>query len=206
MVGLFPFMIKLIMLQYFPLLGAVINLLGSATYFFDTLKGTSKPNRVTWGMWSIAPLIAAAAALSAGVRWPVLPVFMSGFVPLLIFLASFYNPKAYWKLGTFDYLCGLSSALALLLWYFTKEPIVAIIFAMASDFFAGFPTVIKSWRFPYTETGLAYVAGLLSCLTAFPAITRWTFSAYGFPLYLVFMNTLLLTSVFLSRRLKVKSV
>jgi hypothetical protein len=61
----------------------------------------------------------------------------------LIFLASFVNKKAYWKLEKFDYICGISSALALLLWWLTKEPAIAIVFAIISDAFAAIPTLIK---------------------------------------------------------------
>jgi len=114
------------MLQYIVLLGAVANLAGGFVYIKATLRGETKPNRVTWLIWSVAPLIATVAGLSDGVRWAVLPVFMSGFVPLLVFIVSFVNPKSYWKLEKFDYICGACSILALVLWGITKEPLVAI--------------------------------------------------------------------------------
>src|SRR5579883_2007596 len=91
------------MLQYLVLVGAAVNATGSARYIRDTLRGGTKPNRVTYLMWGIAPLIAAAAAWSRGVTWAVLPVFMSGFCPLMVFLSSFVNGQAYWKLGKLDY-------------------------------------------------------------------------------------------------------
>jgi hypothetical protein len=51
-----------------------------------------------------------------------LPVFMAGFSPLLIFIASFLIKKAHWKPSTFDYACGALSSLALILCYLTKDP------------------------------------------------------------------------------------
>jgi hypothetical protein len=50
-------------------------------------------------------MIATGAALSDGVRRAVLPVFISGFGPFLIFVSSFVNKKAYWKLEKSDYIC-----------------------------------------------------------------------------------------------------
>src|SRR5215475_4676262 len=120
------------MLHYLVLVGAAINAAGSSRYIRDTLRGTTQPNRVTYLMWGIAPLIATAAALSKGVTWAVVPVFMSGFCPLMVFLSSFVNRSGYWKLGTLDYLCGVVSALALILWALTAQPIIAIILAMTS--------------------------------------------------------------------------
>lgn len=174
--------------EWLVFIGATAQLIGIIYYIKETLRGNTKPNKVTWLMWAVAPLIAAFAAFSDGVGWSVLPVFMAGFGPLLVFIISFANPKAYWKLERFDYLCGLCSLLALALWGITKEPVIAIVFAIASDGFAAVPTLIKLWKFPETETVHPFTAGLFSALTSFVAINLWGFSAYAFPAYLVAIN------------------
>ena len=194
------------LLQYIVIFGAIVLLLGAVSYVKETVEGNTKPNRVTWLMWSVAPMIASAAAFSSGVRWAALPVFMSGFGPLLVFIASFVNPKSYWKLGRFDYLCGACSILALLLWAITKEPIVAILFAIASDGFAAIPTLVKSWRYPETETVDAYVAGLFSAVTSFFAIRYWSVAEFAFPAYLVILDLCLIFAIFRRRFIKTRTV
>jgi hypothetical protein len=186
-------------LQYLVFVGAAVQLVGVISYIKETLKGNTKPNKVTWLLWSVAPLIATFAAISSGVKWSVLPVFMSGFGPLLVLLASFVNKNSYWKLEKFDYLCGLCSVLALVLWGITKEPAIAIIFAIASDAFAAVPTLIKSWKFPETETIDAYTTGLFNSLTSFAAIKMWSFAEVAFPVYLVIVNSSLIFSVLRKR-------
>ncbi len=179
------------MFQYLPylvFLGAAVQLVGIFLYIKETLAGDTKPNRITWLMWAVAPLIATAAAIADGVTWAVIPVFMAGFGPLLILAASFVNRNSYWKLETFDYFCGACSVLALVFWWLTQEPNIAIIFAIASDGFAAIPTLIKSWKYPETETTHAYTAGLFSALTSFAAIKTWSFSSYAFPAYLVIVT------------------
>ena len=187
------------MLKYLVILGAIVSLFGSLYYIKETLKGNTKPNKVTWFLWSLAPLIATAAALADGVRLSVLPVFMSGFCPLLVFLFSFVNKNSYWKLEKFDYVCGTFSLLALILWGITKEPIVAIIFAIFSDGFACVPTIVKAWKFPETETGTPFITGLFSVFTGFFAIKIWNFSSLAFPVYLVMANLILIFSVYRKR-------
>jgi hypothetical protein len=190
------------MIQYLPYLvfvGAAVQLAGVISYIKETIKGNTKPNKVTWLLWSVAPLIATFAALADGVRWSVLPVFMSGFGPLLVLLASFVNKKSYWKLEKFDYLCGLCSVLALVLWGITKEPVIAIVFAIASDAFAAIPTLMKSWKYPETETVDAYTTGLFNSLTSFAAIKMWSFAEVAFPVYLCIVNSSLIISVFRKR-------
>jgi hypothetical protein len=191
-------------LQYFVILGAIVQLVGVFSYIKETIKGDTKPNRVTWLLWSIAPIIASIAAFSDGVRLSALPVFMAGFGPLLVFIASFVNKNAYWKLEKFDYLCGIFSILALVLWMITKEPIVAIIFAILSDGFAAIPTLVKSWNHPETETVDAFTTGLFNSLTSFFAIKIWNFSSLAFPIYLVIVNTLLIMAI-LRKKLTPKS-
>lgn len=183
------------MLQYLVFLGAAVNMYGAFAYIRDTVRGKTKPNRVTWLMWAVAPLIATVAALSNGVGWAVLPVFMAGFVPLLVFIASFINPNSYWKLGALDYVCGLFSALALVLWGITKEPNIAIVFAIASDGLAAFPTLVKSWKHPETESAIVYTTGLFNALTSFAAIKLWGFSELAFPIYLVIATSSLTVAV-----------
>lgn len=177
------------MLQYLVFLGAAVNVFGIVSYIKDTLRGQTKPNRITWLLWSVAPLIATAAVLSGGFSWVVLPIFMAGFGPLLVLIASFANPNSYWKLGVLDYVCGLFSVLALVFWWITKEANIAIVFAIASDGFAAVPTLIKSWKHPETESIIAYAAGLFSALTSFAAIKIWGFSELAFPIYLVITNS-----------------
>ncbi len=184
------------LLPYLVLIGAGVQFLGGLSYVKATARGETKPNRMSWLMWAIAPFIGTAAALSDGVTWAALPVFMVGFMPLFVLIASFKNKDAYWKLETFDYFCGACSVLALILWRVTHQPDIAIIFAILSDTFAAVPTLIKSWHHPDTESGEIYAAGLFGALTSFAAIHTWTFSSYAFPIYLVFINSSLTFAVY----------
>lgn len=79
--------------ENFVILGAVIAAIGSLSYLIDTIKGKAKPNRVTFFLWTLAPMIAFAAEIKQGVGMQSLITFMVGFSPLLIFLASFTNKK-----------------------------------------------------------------------------------------------------------------
>jgi hypothetical protein len=183
------------MLEYLVFVAAFATLLATFAYVRSMFKGGAKPNRVSWFMWSIAPFIATAAAVSNGVGWAALPVFMSGLSPFIIFAASFISKKAQWALSSFDYACGVLSVLALVLWYVTKDPNVAIVFAMASDGLASIPTLTKAWNHPETEIAWPFIVGVFNAATSFSAITVWTFAAYAFPAYLIIINFLLLLAL-----------
>lgn len=187
------------MIEYLVFVTAFISLFGAMKYIHSMFKGGAKPNRMTWFMWTAAPFISTAAAVSTGVGWSVLPVFMSGFTPFLILLSSFFIRGAYWKLKRFDYVCGVLSASAIVLWVVTSDPNIAIILSISSGTFATIPTLMKTWRHPETESSAPYVLGLVCTLSSFTSMTMWTFSEYAFPVYLVINTVIMIFAVYRKR-------
>lgn len=158
--------------------GAALNLWGSGTYVWHTIQGKAKPNRVSWFLWALAPLVAFGAMLSEGVS-PLdgLMTFMVGFGPLLVFITSFVNKKSVWKITRFDMVCGALSLLGLLGWVLTRTGNVAIFFSIMADGLAIIPTLVKSWNEPETESHIVYRNGALSAGITLLALDTYGFSA-----------------------------
>ncbi len=177
--------------ERFIILGTILTLYGGLIYFLDTLKGKTKPNRVSWFIWSLAPLVAFYAEIRQGVGLQSLFTFIVGFVPLMVFIASFLNKKSIWKIGSLDVVCGVLSVFGIILWQITKEVNIAIALSIVADAIACIPTIIKSYHFPETENYQAYfmsfIAGCITLLT----IKVWSFEQYGFPLYILAVSLIL---------------
>ncbi len=187
-------------IHWLVVISACISITGSAAYIRDTLKGTTKPNRVSWFFWALAPILGTAAAISAGADlWATVRVFLAGFMPLLVFLASFWNLRSYWKLSAFDIACGACSAVALSVWILAGSPRAAILLLAIGDGFASLPTLRKAWRFPETETGITYLLALVSVLLIVPSIPEWSIENSAFQIYLIIANTLLFFTVYRKR-------
>jgi hypothetical protein len=162
---------------------------GSISYIRDTLRGVTKPNRVSWALWAFAPLAGAFIAASNGAEpWSVVRGFAAGFFPLLIFLCSFFNPLSYWRLGWFDYACAATSMISFYIWLRMGAPTEAILFLVLADFLASFPVIVKAWRYPETETGITYLLGIPIFLLNVPAIQVWNVENAAFQLYLFALN------------------
>ncbi|ABW29288.1 hypothetical protein [Acaryochloris marina] len=190
-------MLGISLIHWLVILSVLISAAGAFAYIRDTLAGKTKPNRVSWSMWALSPLISTAAALSAGAAgWPTLRVFIAGLLPLLIFFASFVNKRSYWKMGVFDLSCGAFSLLAVILWAAIASPQLAILCAIIGDIFASFPTLIKTWKYPDTETGAMFFASLLSVLLVLPSIPVWNIANAAFQVHLLIMSSLLLFAVY----------
>lgn len=164
----------------FVIISVLLTVWGSLDYLVATLKGRVKPNRVTWFLWSLAPLVAFGGQLSEGVGWPSLMTFAVGFCPLAIFIASFIAKEAKWHLSAFDYVCGGLSLLGLLGWVITKDGIVAITFALIADILAGIPTLVKAWKAPETESYFVYLLTVAAAAITLLTLEQWTFAHYSF--------------------------
>lgn len=173
------------------ILGLVIQALGTLKYFIETIQGKVKPNRITFLLWTLAPLIAFAAEIKQGVGIQSLITFSVGFSPLLILIASFLNKKSVWKLSYFDFICGFLSLMGLALWYITRVGNLAITFSILADGLAALPTIIKTYYYPETENGWLYFATTISVVLTLLTIKTWNFAHWGFPFYLLIANLII---------------
>ncbi len=193
-------MFTLSWIHWLVILSAFISVAGASVYIRDTLAGRTKPNRVTWSLWATAPLIGAAAAIASGAAfWAVVRVFLAGFMPLLIFLASFINRQSYWRINRFDLGCGSLSVAALFVWVAADAPQAAILLAAAADGFAAIPTLTKAWRFPETETGAMFIGSFLSSVLVMPSIPEWNIENAAFTIYLCGASGLMLFAIYRKR-------
>lgn len=183
--------------HWLVVLSVCISITGSIAYIRDTIKGTTKPNKVSYFVWALAPLLGTGAALDAGADfWATVRVFISGLVPFATLMVSFFNPQSYWKLSIFDWLCGAFALIALGFWLLAGSPVIAVLLLAIADGFALIPTLIKTWRYPETETGYAFVAGLIAVLLVLPSIPVWNIENSAFQIYLLIANIALIVAVY----------
>jgi hypothetical protein len=175
----------------FVILGTLISAIGSLSYLIDTLKGKVKPNRVSFLLWSIAPLIAVAAMLKQKVGLQSLMTFSTGFLPLTIFIASFINKKSEWKITKFDLICGVLSLFGLALWLITKVGNIAIFFSIVADGLAAVPTIIQSYKYPETQSGWPWIATSFGVLLTLLTLDTITFTNSGFNIYILIVNIII---------------
>jgi len=181
------------------------NFLGALIYAKDTYQGKAKPNRVSFFLWALTTFIGTAAAIyDNGWHWAVLPVFTAGLCSFTIFLISFFAKGSPWILRPSDFVCGILSLLALVLWKITEQPAVAILFAILSDFLATAPTLKKSWTNPETETPFPYILGSFCPATSFLVAKTWSFSEIAFPAYLFVASLSIALTIYYRRSVQVR--
>ena len=161
----------------FVILAAVLSVVGSATYVRDTLRGTTSPHRVTWGLWALEGILAYLVEIQQHVGAASLMTLSLGLTPLVIFVVSFKNPHAAWKIDVVDVVCGVVSLGGLVFWAVVNEPTVALVSFVVADFIAALPTYRKSWHSPESETPRTFVMGAL--YTGITLLTLRNFTTAG---------------------------
>lgn len=155
--------------EYYAIIGAVIGSLGGCYYLYETIVGKAQPNRITWLLWGLFPLIIFVAQRAQGVKDISWTSFGAGFLPLLVVIASFFNKNAYWKSQRRDYLLMAAAIIGIILWAITDDPNLALLFSLVADMLASVPTLIKAYRHPRSESWIAYAIstfGFGMCLIA----------------------------------------
>ena len=181
---------------YIACITVTIQFIGVFFYIRAMVRGTTKPNRVTWIIWALAPLIGTWLAWKAGAGLSILPVFMAGFNPILVLIASFIIKNGYWHITKLDIVCGILALFSLFLWIMTSNFSISILFAILSDGLAALPTIIKSFKYPETESASAYAGGVIANTLGLTIIKEWTFPIYSFGIYNILVNVILVLAIY----------
>jgi len=177
--------------EYFAIVSALVSSTGGLYYLYKTITGKTRPNRTTWLLWGLLPMIAFVAQRAQGVEAMSWITFAAGLISFLIVLASFLNKKAYWKTKPRDYYIAAGAICGITLWLVTDNPNLAILFMLAADFLASLPTILKSYQYPETESWVAYAISTLGFGIGMLSIQSYTFENSAFVIYLFVVSGLL---------------
>jgi len=174
--------------EYFAIVGAIIGSLGGFYYLYETIVGKAQPNRITWLLWGIFPMVIFVAQRVQGIDSLSWASFAAGFVPFLIVAASFVNKKAYWKSERRDYYLMGAAVVGIILWAITGNPNLALLFALLADILAGIPTLIKSYSHPQSESWIAYSISTVGFGISLLSVQTYNFETAAFVAYLFLLN------------------
>lgn len=183
------------------MLSGVVGVASLIPYITDMVRGDTRPNAVSFFLWTALEAIAFVAQLKAGASWSIVFVGVTVFNTAIITILALagYGYRAY---GKFDAWCAFFCVAALVLWQMSGNPVVAIAFAIVADFCAALPTIKKVWREPHSEHAFAW--SLISISGALGVFSTEILNAanLAFPVYVVVANTLVFSLIFLGQTRK----
>ncbi len=178
-------------------LGGFITIFDAAPYVRDTLRGTTRPHRGAWLIWTSLSLVALASNDADGAVWSRLPLAAQaiGCVAILVLAIrrgeGGVSPPELATLGV--------AALGVVGWITLSDPTLATAAVIVADLMGGLMMLPKTWRDPDSETAITYVLGTVVGVCTLIAVDGWKASLIAYPLYYVVIN-LLISAVIIGRR------
>lgn len=170
---------------FLGLLAQFILAVSILPYTISIFRGTVKPNRISWFIWSVIGfafwLITPATADEVTKMLTV--IFMIN--PTVIFILTLFKGKYIQpdRLEVFSLIVGLS---AILVWYFYRQSsgVFPISMAIFADFCALLPTLRFVFISPDEEAPLAWICFFLGSLIAVFGIEQYTLESLLLPVYM----------------------
>lgn len=179
-------------------LGIGVAILSYVLYFRDIAQGKTKPHAFSWFVWSILEIIGFGVLLSAQAgpgAW------ITGCSALFTFTIAMIGLKQKVQQYTItDWIALTLALLAIILWWLTKQPAIAIILVATADTLGFIPTFRKSYHQPWQESISMYALSALKYVFALLALDQYAFTTVFYQGILVCMNSAFITLSIIRRK------
>lgn len=174
------------MLEVIGILAGILSAISYIPYVKDTLWGTTKPERASWLIWSVLTSIAFFTLLAKGATASLWEVGVEVVAVTVVFFLSLHFGVGGTSRRDIIILC--IAALGLVLWYFTKEPAIALFISIGIDATGTIPTLIKSYQDPGSETLTTWILVCISGFLAMIAVGSFNIALLSYPFYIFAAN------------------
>ena len=161
------------------LLSVALSCIGYSRYFWHIFKKQTKPHAFSWIVWGLTAAIAFFAQRSdaAGAG-----AWITGFSALTFFaIAAWAVFRGERDIRRSDWWTFTGALAAIPLWYFTGNPLGAVILVTAIDTLGYYPTFRKAYCKPHEETALTHGLDVLKFIPALFAMDNFTVITLLYP-------------------------
>lgn len=174
------------MLQTLGLISGVLSIITYVPYVRDIFKLKTKPQRATWFIWMVLSVIAFFAQVAEGATHSLWLVGVQTCGVLVIFLLSIKFGIG--GLVSRDFLALFAAGIALVLWYYTSNAVLALFIAIVVDAIGASLTILKAYRDPESETMSTWLLSGTAGIFATLAVGSFDYVLLAFPVYVIFIN------------------
>ncbi len=190
-------------MSYKDLLGIIAIALTFIAYFPYIrliIKGTVKPHVFSWIIWGTTTFVVFLAQLQDNGGAGAWPIGVSGVITIFIAVLA-YIKRADIRITRADRLFFLSAMSSLPLWYFTSDPLWAVVILTTVDTFGFGPTVRKVYIHPYSESLLFFLLFAIRNIIAIGALENYSATTLLFPVVTAVACLLLIVMAAFRRRM-----
>lgn len=192
--------------ELFSATAIVLTFIAFIPYIRSILNGQTKPHVFSWLIWGSTTFIVFLAQLSDDAGVGAWPIGISGLITLYVaFLA--YRIKTDISITGSDWLFLTLAFSALPFWYFTQDPVWAVIILTVVDLLGFGPTYRKAYHQPYEENIWFYSLFAMRNSLVVLALEHYSITTALFPASIACASLLLILLILFRRqRLKPGSI
>lgn len=183
-----------------PVLGIIAICLGLAAYAFyisGILKNQTKPHAFSWLLWTLTTAIVFIAQFTKGGGSGSWSTGFTCTVCLAIGIISLFKYDKAYTLSDITFI-GIA-LLALLPWFFTKNPTTSVVLIASIDVIGYGPTLRKSFYFPHEEKAISFGLNSIKHLFSFLALQNYIVATWIYPASQIFMNGLVVVLILIRK-------
>ena len=186
--------------EWFGRLAGIISAFAFVPYLYSITVG-KKPSLATWTIWTVVGVLIYRSYLSANDGWVstswVAVVYI--IAPAAIVCTILWYGARYTRLDWIEITCLLGALCGVIVWCVTESSLAALMIFITIDGVGAVPTIVKSYRAPYSESLVAWSCSFLGSFFNLCAIERWTVAGASYPTYLA-VSIWITTGVIVFRR------
>ena len=187
--------------SYKPFLGVIAVCLGLTAYLIyinSTLKSKTKPHAFSWLLWTLTTAVVFTAQVLKGGgagSWS------TGFTCIVCFIIGIISLFKYDKAYSLSDILFISVALlALVPWFFTKDPTTSVVLIASIDVLGYGPTLRKSYYYPDEEKAISFGLNAVKHFVSFFALQNYVLATWIYPASQIFMNSLVVVLILARRK------
>ena len=177
---------------------AALSLIDPVPYLRDVLRGTTRPHRGTWFIWSVLGTTAFLAQWAEGASWSLLMIGVQGASITLTFVLSIWHGVG--GLGAGELVVIGLAAVGVAGWIASSEPVVATAWVILADIAGAALMLPKTWRDPHSETLSSYTLAAAAGALGAVAVGALELDLLLYPVYFALINAVIAATIMLRRR------
>jgi len=162
------------------------------------IKGSIKPHVFSWIIWGTTTFIVFFALLDDNGGVGAIPIGLSACITLFIAILAIIK-RSDITITKLDWLFFLSAMSSLPFWYFTSDPLWAVVVLTTVDILGFGPTLNKAYYRPFTESILFFMLFTLRNIIVITALENYSVTTVLFPAVIA-VACLLLSAILIYRR------
>lgn len=166
--------------EFLSVIAIALTFIAFLPYIHSIRSGRTRPHVFSWVIWGCVTFIVFLAQLADRGGAGAWPIGVSGIITIYVALLA-YSKKSDSSITRTDWLFFIAAMFSLPFWYFTADPLWAVVILTTVDVIGFVPTFRKAYFHPLEEQLTFFLIVMLRNIVATAALEHYSLTTVLFP-------------------------